>query len=50
MLVEVILEKLKLSKSEWDECARSLGKGREDVSNRWKSLMSAGQRKVIRGL
>jgi hypothetical protein len=42
MLVELVLEKLKLSKSEWQDCARSLGKDKASVGRRWKSLMSAG--------
>lgn len=42
ILVELVLEKLKLSKSEWQDCARSLGKDRGSVGKRWKSLMNAG--------
>ncbi|CAK7240924.1 MAG: hypothetical protein STHCBS139747_002380 [Sporothrix thermara] len=42
MLVELVLEKLKLSKEEWQECARSLGKDRHSLSRRWKSLMLHG--------
>lgn len=42
ILVELVLEKLKLSKSEWQDCARSLGKDRGNVSRRWKSLMVNG--------
>jgi hypothetical protein len=43
ILVELVLEKLKLSKSEWQDCARSLGKDRSSVGKRWKSLMGAGE-------
>ncbi|KAI8628145.1 hypothetical protein F5Y19DRAFT_438320 [Xylariaceae sp. FL1651] len=43
VLVELILEKLKLSKSDWQECARSLGKDRTSVGRRWKSLMVNGE-------
>jgi hypothetical protein len=43
ILVELVLEKLKLSKSEWQDCARSLGKDRSSVGRRWKSLMIAGE-------
>lgn len=43
LLVELVLEKLKLSKSEWQDCARSLGKDRGSVGRRWKSLMGAGE-------
>jgi hypothetical protein len=42
VLVELILEKLKLSKSEWQDCARNLGKDRHGVSRRWKSLLMKG--------
>ncbi|KAL2064848.1 hypothetical protein VTL71DRAFT_3988 [Oculimacula yallundae] len=42
LLVELVLEKLKLTKSEWQDCARSLGKDRGSVGRRWKSLMGAG--------
>lgn len=42
ILVELVLEKLKLTKSEWQDCARSLGKDRSSVGRRWKSLMIAG--------
>ncbi|KAE8452234.1 hypothetical protein EG329_001701 [Mollisiaceae sp. DMI_Dod_QoI] len=42
LLVELVLEKLKLSKSEWQDCARSLGRDRGSVGRRWKSLMAVG--------
>ncbi|WQF78244.1 Putative SANT/Myb domain-containing protein [Colletotrichum destructivum] len=42
ILVELVLEKLKLSKTEWQDCARSLGKDRNCLSRRWKSLMLQG--------
>ncbi|CAK7566293.1 MAG: hypothetical protein SEPTF4163_004232 [Sporothrix epigloea] len=42
MLVELVLEKLKLSKKEWQDCARSLGKERHNLARRWKSLMLHG--------
>ena len=42
MLVELVLEKLKLTKSDWQDCARSLGKDRGSVGRRWKSLMVNG--------
>lgn len=42
MLVELVLEKLQLSKSDWRDCARSLGKDRGSVGRRWKSLLGAG--------
>ncbi|KAF9879004.1 hypothetical protein CkaCkLH20_03237 [Colletotrichum karsti] len=43
ILVELVLEKLKLSKSEWQDCARSLGKDKNCLSRRWKSLMLQGE-------
>ncbi|KAH9891379.1 hypothetical protein F4778DRAFT_751353 [Xylariomycetidae sp. FL2044] len=42
ILVELVLEKLKLSKTDWQECARSLGKDRGTLGRRWKSLMVNG--------
>jgi len=42
ILVELVLEKLKLSKSEWQDCARNLGKDRSSVGRRWKSLVMNG--------
>lgn len=43
LLVELVLEKLKLTKSDWQDCARSLGKDRGSVGRRWKSLMGGGE-------
>ena len=42
VLVELVLEKLKLSKSDWQDCARSLGRDRASVGRRWKSLVASG--------
>ncbi|KAH8675876.1 hypothetical protein BX600DRAFT_453781 [Xylariales sp. PMI_506] len=42
ILVELVLEKLKLSKTDWQDCARSLGKDRSSIGRRWKSLMVNG--------
>jgi hypothetical protein len=42
ILVELVLEKLKLSKTDWQDCARSLGKDRGSIGRRWKSLMVNG--------
>ncbi|KAF7543616.1 hypothetical protein G7Z17_g10592 [Cylindrodendrum hubeiense] len=42
ILVELVLEKLKLSKSEWQDCARNLGRDRHAVNRRWKSLILGG--------
>lgn len=43
ILVELVLDKLKLTKTEWQDCARSLGKDRNSVGRRWKSLMISGE-------
>ncbi|KAI1841696.1 hypothetical protein JX265_006245 [Neoarthrinium moseri] len=42
ILVELILDKLKLTKTDWQDCARSLGKDRHSLGRRWKSLMVNG--------
>ncbi|SPN96962.1 uncharacterized protein DNG_00480 [Cephalotrichum gorgonifer] len=42
ILVELVLEKLKLTKSDWQDCARSLGKDKHSVGRRWRSLMVNG--------
>ncbi|EPE07850.1 dna-binding protein [Ophiostoma piceae UAMH 11346] len=42
MLVELVLEKLRLSKEEWQDCARTLGKDRASLGRRWKSLVLHG--------
>jgi hypothetical protein len=50
MLVELVLEKLRLSKSDWQDCARTLGKkDRGSVGRRWKSLMANGDVGLKRG-
>lgn len=43
ILVELVLEKLKLTKSDWQDCARSLGKDKHGVGRRWKSLVVNGE-------
>ncbi|KAK5987614.1 hypothetical protein PT974_11746 [Cladobotryum mycophilum] len=42
ILVELVLEKLKLSKEEWLDCAKSLGKDRHAANRRWRSLVING--------
>ncbi|KAK4101737.1 hypothetical protein N658DRAFT_558831 [Parathielavia hyrcaniae] len=49
VLVELVLEKLRLTKSDWQDCARSLGKDRGSVGRRWKSLMVNGDVGLKRG-
>ncbi|KAL2010191.1 hypothetical protein VTN00DRAFT_5998 [Thermoascus crustaceus] len=41
-LVEVVLEKLQLSKRDWDECARRIGKDHDSVGRRWRALVGEG--------
>jgi hypothetical protein len=41
-LVELVLEKLKLTKGDWVDCARSLGKNKGSVGRRWKALVGEG--------
>ena len=42
ILIEIVLEKLKLSESDWLDCARSLGKRKGSAGRRWQSLMEDG--------
>ena len=42
-LVDLVLEKLKLSKKEWNECARVLGTDEKSLGKRWKVLIDEGQ-------
>ncbi|KAK4130424.1 hypothetical protein BT67DRAFT_458712 [Trichocladium antarcticum] len=49
MLVELVLEKLRLSKADWHDCARSLGRDRGSLGRRWKSLMGNGDVGLRRG-
>jgi hypothetical protein len=49
ILVELVLEKLKLTKSDWQDCARSLGKDRLSVGRRWRSLIINGEVGLKRG-
>ncbi|KAJ5562614.1 hypothetical protein N7461_001375 [Penicillium sp. DV-2018c] len=39
-LVELVLERCRLSQAEWDECARQMG--RRDVAYRWQALVGQG--------
>ncbi|PGH19410.1 hypothetical protein GX50_08996 [[Emmonsia] crescens] len=54
-LVELVLEKLKLSKRDWNECARRMGRDDESVGRRWKALVGEGNvglrrgRRMVRG-
>lgn len=48
-LVEIVLEKLKLSKRDWDECARRIGKDYDSVGRRWRVLVGEGNVGLRRG-
>lgn len=43
VLVELVLEKLKLSRREWMDCAKMVGRDRGSVGRRWKSLVGGGE-------
>lgn len=49
LLVETVLEKLKLSKREWNDCARRLGKDKDTLGKRWKALLVEGNVGLRRG-
>ncbi|EXJ86552.1 hypothetical protein A1O3_03505 [Capronia epimyces CBS 606.96] len=49
MLVETVLEKLKLSKRDWNDCARILGKDRDTLGRRWSMLVGEGNVGLRRG-
>ena len=42
-LVALVLSKMKLSRREWNECARRLGRDREGVGARWRTLVGEGR-------
>ncbi|KAL5614683.1 uncharacterized protein BROUX77_000520 [Berkeleyomyces rouxiae] len=43
ILIDTVLNKLRLSRQEWQECARSLGRNRNTIGRRWKSLLMGGE-------
>lgn len=49
MLVSVVLDKLRLSKRDWEECARQLGKDNTSVGKRWQALVGEGNIGLRRG-
>lgn len=49
ILVETVLEKLKLSKHDWNDCARKLGKDRDSLGRRWSLLVGEGNVGLRRG-
>lgn len=42
VLVEMVLDKMKLTKGDWVDCAKTLGKDRGSIGKRWKSLVGDG--------
>ncbi|KAM0804723.1 hypothetical protein BDR22DRAFT_918561, partial [Usnea florida] len=48
-LVALILSKLQLRQSDWDECARRLGKGKDSIGKRWRFLLGDGGVGLRRG-
>lgn len=43
VLVELVLQKLRLSRREWMDCAKMVGRDRGSVGRRWKSLVGGGE-------
>lgn len=43
VLVEMVLQKLKLTKNDWHDCARTLGRDSAVIGRRWKSLLGNGE-------
>ena len=48
-LVALVLEKLMLKKSDWDDCAKRLGKGKDSIGERWRILVGEGEVGLRRG-
>ncbi|EXJ62739.1 hypothetical protein A1O7_03177 [Cladophialophora yegresii CBS 114405] len=49
VLVETVLEKLKLSKRDWNDCAKILGKDSDSLERRWSLLVGEGNVGLRRG-
>lgn len=45
----LILNKLRLRPSDWDECARELGKEKDSIGKRWAHLLGDGEVGLRRG-
>ena len=43
VLVDLVLEKLRLSRRDWEECARVLGTDGRSLGRRWKQLVGDGE-------
>ena len=48
-LVSTVLEKLQLSRYEWNDCARILGKDKDTLGRRWRMLVGDGDVGLRRG-
>lgn len=48
-LVSTVLEKLQLSRHEWNDCARILGKDKDSLGRRWRMLVGDGEVGLRRG-
>ncbi|KAB8236014.1 hypothetical protein BDV23DRAFT_143764 [Aspergillus alliaceus] len=48
-LVELVLEKFQLSKRDWEDCARRMGKDDVSVGRRWQALIGEGNVGLRRG-
>ena len=42
-LVELVLRKMRLNKSDWQDCSRTLGKDSGNIKARWNSLLGGGE-------
>jgi hypothetical protein len=49
LLVDTILEKMKLSRRDWNDCARRIGKDRDSLERRWSILLGDGNVGLRRG-
>ena len=43
VLVDLVLDKLRLSKRDWEECARVLGTDGGSLGRRWKEMVGDGE-------
>ncbi|EEA24401.1 hypothetical protein TMatcc_007493 [Talaromyces marneffei ATCC 18224] len=48
-LVDMVLEKFRLTKRDWEECARRIGKDDASVGKRWQALLGEGNIGLRRG-
>lgn len=49
VLVQMVLEKLKLSNRQWNDCARVLGRDKASLGKRWRLLVGEGNIGLRRG-